>query len=264
MSETKTDLQLLPKEMQNIIGSANKAFKSSKLKFQEEAGYAALILRQNPALMKCSPESIFQCLLQVATTGISLNPVLKQCYLIPRKGECCLDISARGLCNEIIASGAVKAISAYVIYENDEYDVELGEAQRVVHKPAFKNRGEPIAAYMRAMLPTGEIILEFMTFDEIEHVRNTFSKQPNSTAWTKTWGEKAKITVIKRGVKYLPQTNKAVQAAAAIMWDNEQNNNVLLPNGNRGSQQVSKKHFLIEEPEAPKEEITDASAEEVV
>ena len=58
-----------------------------------ELGVALQIFQSNTTLQKCNPQSIFDAVVNVARTSVSLNPVLRLAYLIPRKNQCILEIT---------------------------------------------------------------------------------------------------------------------------------------------------------------------------
>jgi len=55
--------------------------------------------------------------------------------------------------------------------------------------------------YSRAVLPNGQVDYEFMTAEEVDHVRKTYSKQKDTGPWRDSYGEMMKKTVIKRHSK---------------------------------------------------------------
>jgi len=74
---TKTALQridqALPK-FQKVYGE------NANTIFQRESGFAALAIRKNPFLLKCDPDSMYEAIVSLAFTGLTLNPVSKQAY----------------------------------------------------------------------------------------------------------------------------------------------------------------------------------------
>ena len=111
-----------------------------------------------------------------------------------------------GILKKIRNSGELASISAQVVYDKDHFDYELGDDERIVHKPFLgKDRGSPIAVYGIAKTKDGAIYREVMSVDEVEQVRKV-SRASGNGPWVQWWGEMAKKTVIRRLAKRLPSS----------------------------------------------------------
>lgn len=186
----------------------------SKADYLKEAGFAIQQANSNPALLRCSKDSIMLSVLQVAELGLTLNPAKDYAYLIPRAGKCCLDPSFTGLVYLATKAGAIKSIKSEVVHANDT--IELGEGRSVKrHVPYwFNGHNEPgaiVGVYSEATLPDGSKDWEFMGRGEVEAIRNDsqswqFAAKNNrteATIWFKHFGEMARKTVLKRHLKHL-------------------------------------------------------------
>ena len=71
-------------------------------------------------------------------------------------------------------SGHIQSIYAHAVYENDEFEYELGLHLQLKHKPSFGERGEFIGAYAVAHFKGGWHQMEFMPKSEIEKTSSTF------------------------------------------------------------------------------------------
>ena len=78
--------------------------------FQKEVSFAVQILNKNSYLAGTSKVSILQAIYNTALTGLTLNPVLKLAYLVPRAGECCLEPSYQGLIKLITDTGSATTV----------------------------------------------------------------------------------------------------------------------------------------------------------
>jgi recombination protein RecT len=216
-----------------LVFSAQKQFEASneyKMNFNREAGFAIQILTANPYLLKCDPNSVKDSVVNVALTGLTLNPALKYAYLVPRKtkGElkCILDISYIGMIKILTDAGAVKNVDAGVIYSNDKFDYRRGSDPYFKHQPALVNRGEKIGAYAIAFLRDGGFQFEILGREEIEKIRNTSESYKNEdgrkySPW-ETWEDEMwKKSALKRLFKLLPKTNFSDQLIASISHDYE-------------------------------------------
>jgi recombination protein RecT len=226
-----SNLQVREKEQKNkeLVFQAQKQFEVSneyKMNFNREAGFAIQVLTQNDFLASCDPNSIKNAVVNVALTGLTLNPALKLAYLIPRAGKCILDISYMGLVKILTDAGSVKNVDADVIYENDKLDYRKGTDPYFKHVKTLSNRGKMIGAYAIAYFRDGGFQFEVMGRDEIDKVKGTSESLKNEktkkySPW-ETWEDEMwKKTAIKRLYKLLPKTQFSDQLIAAISHDYE-------------------------------------------
>lgn len=124
---------------------------------------------------------------------------------------------AEGLLKKVRQSGQLSNISVQVVKENDFFDYELGDNERMVHKPATRNRGATIGAYSIATLAGGEKSREYMDIDQIHAVKKR-SKTAASGPWVTDEDEMCRKTVFRRHYKRLPKSTDLEQI---IEHDNE-------------------------------------------
>ena len=179
---------------------------------------ATTAVTMNPDLGKCTPVSFIGAMLQAAALGLEPNTPLGQAYLIPynnfRKGgikEAQFQIGYRGLIELAHRSGEFKSIEAHVVYENDEFEYELGLEPKLKHKPAMVNRGKPTWVYAIYKLNSGGYGFEVMSVEDINEHRRKYSKAKTSP-WDTAWEGMAKKTVIKQALKYAPLKSEFVKA----------------------------------------------------
>lgn len=206
--------------------------------FYREVSFAMQILNANPYLQKCSQSSVVKSVLNVAQIGLSLNPVLKYAYLVPRYNgkkkelEVVLDCGYQGLAKLLTDAGVVKNLSCNIIFEGDDIEIDFASDEKVKkHTPNFLC-GKPhskkiIAVYSLALLPDGTKHIEIMHEEEIQEVRErsesykSFKKgDTKSCIWDSDYAEMCRKTVIKRHFKYLPKTNNIDQLQKALEADN--------------------------------------------
>jgi recombination protein RecT len=123
-----------------------------------------------------------------------------------------------GLLKKLRNSGQLASISAHVVYAEDEFVYELGDEERIVHRPKLTgDRGQPIKAYAIAKTKDGAIYREVMSIDEINEVRSV-SRAKDSGPWVTWWSEMARKTVLRRLLKRLPSS---ADVDAVLESDNE-------------------------------------------
>ena len=111
-----------------------------------------------------------------------------------------------GIMKKIRQSGEISSIRAHVVYQGDEFDFELGDNERIHHKPNLGTPGNPIAVYAIAKFKDGDIQREVMSLAQVEKIR-TKATGIGKACWASQWGEMAKKTVIRRLAKRLPCSN---------------------------------------------------------
>jgi recombination protein RecT len=211
------------KEQAKIHGAVN---------FEKEASFAIQAMSNNTYLAGIaisSPESLRFAVLNVASIGISLNPALKQAYLIPRKGKAILDISYMGLVHLACESGAIKWVQAEVVRQKDTYEF-TGVGEKPIHKfSPFGDRGEIIGVYVIAKTEDNEFLSDQMSIDEVFAIRDrteswkAFIKSGKTKLcpWSTDAGEMIKKTVIKRAFKLWPKNDKTARLNEAVDVLNE-------------------------------------------
>lgn len=200
--------------------------------YNKECSFAIQHLMKNPYLASATPNTILMSVLNVAQIGLSLNPALKQAYLVPRRVqgvvECILEPSYQGLVKLATDTGSVRNLYAHCIYEKDEFSQELGSNPNIMHKPKLGDRGNVIGVYAIAVLQDGSKQVEVMSVEEIEEIKMTSESwksfdagKTKSCIWFDYYDEMSRKTVIKRLCKYLPKTEMWDKLSKAIEMDNE-------------------------------------------
>ena len=167
-------------------------------------------LNNTPQLQKCTPMSFISALLNSAQLGLEPNSPLGQAYLIPYKNkgimECQFQIGYKGLIDLAYRNGDMQTIQAQTVYENDEFEFEYGLNSKLVHRPAFSDRGEPVYFYGLFKTVNGGFGFSVMSKADMDLFASTYSKAFTSgySPWKTNYEEMAKKTVIKQALKYAP------------------------------------------------------------
>lgn len=111
-----------------------------------------------------------------------------------------------GLLKKIRNSDQLASISANVVYTADHFEYELGDEERIVHRPALTDRGAPVAVYAIAKLKDGSMYREVMPWLDVMQIR-AVSKSKDGPAWTQWPGEMARKSAIRRLSKRLPSAS---------------------------------------------------------
>lgn len=199
----------------------------------KEISFALQHVNKNQQLKKADGTSVMQSIMNVCQVGLSLNPVQKLGYLVPRwdslkkLNTVAFEPSYQGLVKLLTDSGSVSMIYAQLVYEADEFDVSFGTSTEIVHKPKFASK-DVTHVYAVAILPNGIKVPEVMTIEEIESIRERSdsykafkASKIKSCVWSTDFGEMARKTVIRRIFKYLPKTERFENVAQAINYDEQ-------------------------------------------
>lgn len=170
-----------------------------------------------------NPTSVKLAMINVASTGLTLNPANGYAYLVPRDGAIHLDISYKGLIKIATDTGAIRWARAEIVRDKDTFTFN-GPAQAPEHKAeAFRDRGEIIGVYCIAKTSDGDILTEIMPKDELEKIRSKSMAYAKSKSgpWVEFFEQMAKKSVIKRASKTWPYTDRGDRLEHAIEVANE-------------------------------------------
>jgi recombination protein RecT len=196
---------------------------SYKLNFVKEAQFALQLLQGNDYLYKAAqanPAALEYAIINLASIGISLNPALKEAYLVPRGGKICLDISYMGLVKLATDTGAVEWVQAEIVKKNDVFKYNgVGKAPTHEMEP-FGDRGEMVGAYCVAKLASGEFLSTVMSLKEITDIRDKSSQASKSGPWVTFFEEMAKKSTVKRASKLWPKSER-LDTAVQVLNEHE-------------------------------------------
>ena len=162
----------------------------------------------NPKLANCTPKSFLGAMMTAAQLGLEPNTPLGQAYLIPRRNhgvwECQFQLGYKGLVDLAYRSGEVSIVAAHAVYENDEFDFELGLNPFLKHKPTLKNRGKAIAYYAMFKTKDGGFGFDVIGEEVIREFAEKKSPSYDNGPWQTDFDEMAKKTVLKSVLKIAP------------------------------------------------------------
>lgn len=181
-------------------------------------------------LQQVDPASIPICLAKGAFLGLDFFN--GECYAIPYAGEMNFQTDYKGeikLCKRF-SKNEIKDIFAKVVREGDFYEEEVdGSTQKVVYRPKPFSNAPMIGAFAIVSYKDGSMLYDSMGKDEIESVRENYSKAQNSEAWKKSPGEMYKKTVLRRLCKMIDLEFDSVEQIKAYQTggDAEFNENAI-------------------------------------
>ncbi len=190
-----------------------------KLNFKKEAGFALQLLKANNFLKDTAsqnPDSLQNAITNIAAIGISLNPALKESYLVPRGKAVCLDISYIGLIKLATDTGSILWVQAEIVKKNDKFEY-MGVGRAPTHQmDPFSDRGEIVGVYCVAKLSTGEMLSTIMSKADCDAIKDKSSQAAKSGPWVSFYEEMLKKTVIKRASKLWPKSERLLSAVDVL------------------------------------------------
>lgn len=219
----RTAINKLPAELQNLKNLFAQPWESFKAAFkdpkeadrimQREITYTAQAMLGNNYLISCAqsyPMDFVNALKNVALSGLSLSPTLKQGYLVPFKGKVSFMPSYMGMQDLLANNGHVHKIESYPVFEGDEFEIQHGTEEKLIHKPNPWGDRSPqklLGCYWIAELSDGTKLFNNMTKAEIEDVkrRSPSVAKGKPSPWDTDYVEMARKTCMRRGFKSLPK-----------------------------------------------------------
>ena len=185
-------------------------------------------LRKSEKLQQCDAMSFMGAVIQAAQLGLEPGSALGECYLVPYKKECQLQLGYKGMAKLAKQGGAVKSIELRTVYEGDDFDFQMGTDGFIHHRPDLKavKRGEGIAYYAVIKTAEGGIEFDVMGRAEMDYHRQKYTSQ-YSDAWKDSYDEMAKKTVLIRLLKATPFSPELGDALSVENTKTQDNHKVI-------------------------------------
>lgn len=230
ISKIKNDPELAP--LHGIANAFAKPFESFRKAFKDpneadrimakEIDFAAQAMMANTYLITVAtqnPISLVNAIKNIALAETTLNPVLKQAYLVPftikSKPTIVLFPSYMGEISMMTNTGLVKKIEAHCVYKGDEFKISHGSKEELTHIPdCWADRSEDtlLGAYYFAILTDGTEMFDFMNKAEIDKIKGRSPStgigkdgKPKQSPWTSDYTEMARKTLVHRAFKAMPK-----------------------------------------------------------
>lgn len=208
---------------------------------------AATAMIENPDLQAADKKSLILALTRCAKDG--LMPDGREAALVVRNTK--VDGSyikkavympmVDGVMKRARQSGQVTNIVSKVVYASDEFEYVIDEfGEHLKHKPAFVDNDEIVKVYSFARLTSGEMVIEVMSRNEIERVRDIATSGKVNSVWDKWFDRMALKTVIHRLARRLPCASELFSLLEVTQDTNSQLKTVTEP-------QVEKKRLSLRE-----------------
>lgn len=135
----------------------------------------------------------------------------KDCYVITYSGKPEFMTDYKGeekLCKKY-SINPIRDIYAKIVREGDEFEEGVKEGKQYINYKAKPfSTAKVIGAFAVAYFKDDSMLYETMSTEDIEYIRDSFSKKSKKTgnfsdAWVKSFGEMAKKTVLRRLCKHI-------------------------------------------------------------
>lgn len=164
-------------------------------------------LQQSDRLRACTRESLYLSLLACAVTGLEPGALRGEAYIVPFANKAQFMIGWKGIVRQARRSSQVHGVTANVVREGDIFDLDLGTANSVIHKPGRSDeRGDVLGAYAIAKMAGGHHEIEFLDRNELGRIRNVAERGGKvvSQAWSEWPDQMSRKSAIRRLGKRLP------------------------------------------------------------
>jgi recombination protein RecT len=184
---------------------------------------AVSVISRQQKLAQCTPATLLGAVLKCAQLGLEPD-ILGEAYLVPfwnnkaqpARMEVQFIPGYKGLLKLARNTGEIATILAHEVYEGDTFTYAYGLNPSLEHIPCrkVKERGEIVAFYAAAKLKDGSFQFEVMEREEVDEVRDKFSKAKNEGPWVNNYREMGLKTVLRRLCKLLPASTELKRAVA--------------------------------------------------
>lgn len=212
------------------------ASRENHVNWASEKGFIVQALEADWKLKKATDISLRNAILNIATTGISISPLLGLAHLECRgintepdkrkdpvyRNDAALKIDYKGQIKVLTDSGAVNWIRADVVRSGDTFNYHgpASKPDHIVGDPFSADRRAIVGSYAIAELPSGQILCEIMRLEELEEVEK--ASGTTSGPWKNGFKpEMYKKANINRIVKTIPRTNERSAAVIRIAAESD-------------------------------------------
>lgn len=176
------------------------------------------VMNETPQLAKINKSETIQGLLKGAYLGLDF--MNRECYLIPYGNSVQFQTDYKGEVKftKKYSTRKIMDIYAKVVREGDSFTEEIIDGRPSIDfKPLTFNKGNIIGAFAVVLFKDGGMMYEVMSVEDINSVRQNYSKASQSKAWKNSFDEMCKKTVLRRLCKHIDTDFESVEAHSA--WE---------------------------------------------
>lgn len=220
---TSTELVQLERSLDPVLPRIHALLEHSRIPPAQLVQTILVSAERNPGLLNANRQSLLAAAVGAAVLRLPVDGVTGQAYLIPFQGRVQLIAGYKGLIT--LAARSTFSVTANIVREADEFELELGSEPRIRHRPVLRPAEEqlrklPIGAYAvfrsRFMPP----VIRWMETREIMDVRDKSAGYKSGKAdnpWRTHPTAMVLKTAIRHGAKLIPhETARDLSLATAL------------------------------------------------
>lgn len=176
------------------------------------------VTNSNLDFKKVNKNEIIQGLLKGAFLGLDF--MKRECYLIPYGTSVQFQTDYKGEVKftKKYSTRKITDIYAKVVREGDFFEEVITDGKPSInYKPQPFSSANIIGAFAVVLFRDGGMLYEVMSVDDINSVRNNYSRASQSNAWKNSFDEMCKKTVLRRLCKHIDTDFESIEAEQA--WE---------------------------------------------
>jgi len=197
--------------VRNLMQTRGKSLEEATMHYEREKILFFKALQANNKLETCERFSIYSCWIELFASGLTLND--GSAYIIPYGKIAQFQPGWKGRLDQMAQIPEIVNIPPpQVVYENDEFEFELGEHPRIIkHKPAESHKDKKLTYVYLVIQKKSGNELHIMNRERVLAIRDKYARK-DSDLWT-TFEEQAwKKTLVKQA--WNAQPNKTARMRA--------------------------------------------------
>lgn len=224
----ESHLALIHTSLENLLNQKLAALPRdfNKTRFLQNS---MVVLQDTLDIDKCTPKSVARTMLHGAFLGLDFFQ--GECYAIPYNKNIGTKQKAKWIKElrfQTDYKGEIKLIKKYspepiknvfakIVRKSDQFTESIVDGvQHFTYTPKSFSNEEITGVFAVCYFKDNSMLYETMSREEIESVREAYSKAKDSKAWKNSWGEMAKKTVLRRLCKLVQLEFESIEAAQAF------------------------------------------------
>lgn len=230
-------IDTVTRHMMTLGSQFERAAMHPHISFQRECVFAKHIINNSDYLTGIAltnPRSFETAFLQLASSGLTLDPSQKLAYLVPRNNRVILDVSYLGLIKMATDEGLCQDIVAELVFENDAVFKPQGRRNSPLHEfDPFASKGDLIltvtdkgtlgargsfrGVYVDFLMRDGRNLVYFVTVEDLAAARavsESWKKVDKraSSPWTTFPWKMVLKSALKQTVHLIPGNRTRISA----------------------------------------------------